>query len=79
MIDKKNNEDDLLLEQARTDQDPLSRFSKYNKAEQLIIDDAPWLPMWFDQEGMALINSRVKGFEFTPLIVPKLKNVYIQN
>ena len=45
----------------------------------MIIDDAPWLPMWFDQEGMALINSRVKGFEFTPLIVPKLKNVYIQN
>jgi len=70
---------DKLLEEARTDQDPLSRFSKYNKAEQMIIDDAPWLPMWFDQEGMALINSRVKGFEFTPLIVPKLKNVYIQN
>ena len=45
----------------------------------MIIDDAPWLPMWFDQEGMALINSRVKGFELTPLIVPKLKNVYIQN
>ncbi len=74
-----NSEVDSLLEEARTDQDPLSRFSKYNKAEQLIIDDAPWLPMWFDQEGMALINSRVKGFEFTPLIVPKLKNVYIQN
>ena len=74
-----NTDVDKLLEEARTDQDPLSRFSKYNKAEQMIIDDAPWLPMWFDQEGMALINSRVKGFEFTPLIVPKLKNVYIQN
>ena len=74
-----NADVDKLLEEARTDQDPLSRFSKYNKAEQMIIDDAPWLPMWFDQEGMALINSRVKGFEFTPLIVPKLKNVYIQN
>jgi len=35
--------------------------------------------MWFDQEGLALIKPRVRGFEFTPLIVPKLKNVYIQN
>ena len=45
----------------------------------MIIDDAPWLPMWFDQEGLALIKPKVRGFEFTPLIVPKLKNVYIQN
>ena len=75
----KNESVDLLLEKARTDQDPLSRINTYNKAEQLIIDDAPWLPMWFDQEGLALVKPKVKNFKFTPLIVPKLKNVYIQN
>ena len=74
-----NSQVDEILEEARIDQDPLTRISKYNKAEQLIIDDAPWLPMWFDQEGLALVKPRVRGFEFTPLIVPKLKNVYIQN
>ena len=74
-----NQQVDEILEEARVDQDPLTRISKYNKAEQMIIDDAPWLPMWFDQEGLALIKPRVRGFEFTPLIVPKLKNVYIQN
>ena len=75
----KNETADKLLEDARVEQDPLKRVSLYNKAEQLIIDDAPWLPMWFDQEGLALIKPKVKGFEFTPLIVPKLKKVYIQN
>ncbi len=75
----KNETADKLLEDARVEQDPLKRISLYNKAEQLIIDDAPWLPMWFDQEGLALIKPKVKGFEFTPLIVPKLKKVYIQN
>ena len=74
-----NSQVDEILEEARVDQDPLTRISKYNKAEQMIIDDAPWLPMWFDQEGLALIKPKVRGFEFTPLIVPKLKNVYIQN
>ncbi|MBM01530.1 MAG: ABC transporter substrate-binding protein [Chloroflexi bacterium] len=74
-----NPQVDEILEEARVDQDPLTRISKYNKAEQMIIDDAPWLPMWFDQEGLALIKPKVRGFEFTPLIVPKLKNVYIQN
>ncbi|MEG3582121.1 MAG: peptide ABC transporter substrate-binding protein [Chloroflexota bacterium] len=75
----KNEAADKLLEDARVEQDPLKRISLYNKAEQLIVDDAPWLPMWFDQEGLALIKPKVKGFEFTPLIVPKLKKVYIQN
>jgi ABC-type transport system substrate-binding protein len=74
-----NKEADKLLMDARIEQDKLKRANIYNKAEQLIINDAPWLPMWFDQEGMALVKPKVKGFEFTPLIVPKLKDVYIQN
>ena len=72
-----NQEADKLLEDARTEQDVYKRISLYNQAEQLIIDDAPWLPMWFDQEGLALIKPWVKGFNFTPMIVPKMKDVYI--
>ena len=72
-----NQEADTLLEEARTEQDVYKRISLYNQAEQLIIDDAPWLPMWFDQEGLALIKPWVKGFNFTPMIVPKMKDVYI--
>ena len=72
-----NTDADKFLEDARTEQDIYKRISLYNKAEQLIIDDAPWLPMWFDQEGLALIKPWVKGFNFTPMIVPKMKEVYI--
>ena len=72
-----NTDADKFLEDARTEQDIYKRINLYNKAEQLIIDDAPWLPMWFDQEGLALIKPWVKGFNFTPMIVPKMKEVYI--
>ncbi|HJN58542.1 MAG TPA: peptide ABC transporter substrate-binding protein [Dehalococcoidia bacterium] len=76
-VNYSNTDADKFLEDARTEQDIYKRISLYNKAEQLIIDDAPWLPMWFDQEGLALIKPWVKGFNFTPMIVPKMKEVYI--
>ncbi len=73
-----NDDVDRLVEQARTEQDVIRRVQLYNEAEQLILDDAAWLPMWFDTEGLALIKPWVHNYAFTPIITPKLKNVYIQ-
>lgn len=68
---------DRIIEKARTEQDTQKRFALYREAEQMIVDDAAWVPMWFDTQGYALIKPWVKGFSFTPLIVPKLKDVWI--
>jgi ABC-type transport system substrate-binding protein len=63
---------------ARTEQDVTRRIQLYNEAEQKIINDAAWLPLWFDTDSKALIKPWVKNYKFTPIIVPKYKDVYIQ-
>ncbi|MBI4219149.1 MAG: peptide ABC transporter substrate-binding protein [Chloroflexi bacterium] len=73
----KNPQVDQVLAQARTESDSQKRTELYHKAEQLIVEDAAWVPMWFDREGFALVKPWIKGFKFTPLIVPKLKDVWI--
>ena len=70
---------DALIQQARTEQDESKRFDLYSQAEQLIVNDAPILPLWFDSEGLALIKPWVKGYKFVPIIVPRFKDVWIDN
>ena len=72
-----NSEVDRLVEEARTEQDIARRIELYNAAEQIIVREAAWMPLWFDTEGLALIKPHIKGYAFTPIIVPKLKDVYI--
>jgi oligopeptide transport system substrate-binding protein len=72
-----NEQVDDLVMQARTEQDESRRFELYNEAEQLIVQDAPWVPLWFDSEGLALIKPWVKGYKFVPIIVPRFKDVWI--
>ena len=73
-----NPEVDSRVEEARTEQDIIRRVRLYNEAEEIILQDAAWLPLWFDMEGLALLKPWVKNYQFTPIIVPRLKNVYIQ-
>ena len=73
-----NPEVDRLLEAARVEQDWPARMALYNEAEQLIVDDVPWIPLWFSGEDIVLLKPYVKGYALTPLIVPKLKDVYIE-
>ena len=54
------------------------RYALYNEAEQIIIDEAPILPLWFDTDGYALIKPWVKGYLFAPITVPKYKNISIE-
>ena len=63
---------------ARTEQDITRRVQLYAEAEQGVIDDAAWLPMWFDTDSKVLLKPWVRGLEFNPIIVPRYKNVYIQ-
>ncbi len=73
-----NNPDvDALLEQARIERDETTRFSIYNEVEQTILDDAPWIPLWYSGERYLLVKPNVHDFLQTPLIIPKLRHVYL--
>ena len=71
-----NPEVDALLEQARTETDESLRFQLYNQAEQMIIDDAPWAPLWYSGERYVLVKPNVRDYELTQLYIPKLRYVY---
>ena len=68
---------DSVLEEARTEPDVLRRIELYHEAEQLIVDDAAWVPMWFTGERYALVKANVEGYAMTPMIVPKLQEIKI--
>ncbi|MDA1256756.1 MAG: peptide ABC transporter substrate-binding protein [Chloroflexi bacterium] len=72
-----NPDVDRLVEQARTEQDVVLRTQLYQEAEQLIIDDVAWLPVWWDTQGLALIKSRVQDYNFLPMTIEIFKDVWI--
>ena len=71
-----NAEVDSVLELARTEPDVLRRVALYQEAEELIIADAAWVPLWFTGERYVLIKQDVSDYRVTPMIIPKLKQVH---
>ncbi len=73
-----NTDADRILEEARTEQDPLRRVQLYQHAEELIVGDGAWVPLWYTGERHVLLKPDVKDYRVTPMIVPKLKEIRIQ-
>jgi len=67
---------DVLLEQAAIEQDETTRLAMYQQAEQLVVDEAPCLPLWYGSNYI-LVKPYVKDYELSPLGVPDLSRVYI--
>lgn len=76
-INYDNPDVDRLLEQARTEQDQAKRFSLYNLAEDMILKDAPWIPLWHGESGYVLVKPNVQDFFLFPMVIPKLRHVYM--
>ncbi len=72
-----NPDYDNLIVQARTEQDPQKRLQLYQQAEQILINDLPWIPLYFGQQHY-VVKPYVKGFDPTPLQIPILRYVSIQ-
>lgn len=72
-----NSQLDDILERARVEQDINSRIELYRQAEQIIVNEAYWVPLWFTGEQYALIKPRVQGYVLTPMTVPKLSKLKI--
>ena len=71
-----NPEVDRLLEQARVEADQTRRFELYNRIEQMILDDAPWVPLWNSGETYALVKPDVKGYYLTAMTIPRYRYIY---
>ena len=74
-----NPEVDALLEQARTETNEPERIRIYQQVEQQIIDDAPWIPLWYSGEQYVLIKPNVKDYLLPPLYIPRLRYVYLSD
>jgi oligopeptide transport system substrate-binding protein len=76
-INYANPEVDRLLEQARTEQDQVKRFDLYHQAEKLILEDAPWIPLWHGDSGYVLLKPNVRDYFLFPMVIPRLRHVYL--
>jgi len=74
----KNPAFDRLYEQALQETNDSSRDRLYRQMDQLVIDDAPVVPLWYD-EVVHLVNPRVKGLEANALNLLELRRVKIAN
>ncbi len=74
-----NLELDAILEEARVEPDLERRVSLYHQAEEMIVNDAAWLPLWYAGERYVLIKPHIKNYRVTPMIIPKLKEIHIES
>jgi oligopeptide transport system substrate-binding protein len=72
-----NPQFDAIIDKARVEANPEARLKLYQDAEQLLIQDLPWMPLNFGQQHM-VVNPHVKGYTANKIIVPFLRNVSIQ-
>lgn len=70
----KNDAFDLLYEQAMNETDDAVKYDLYRKMDRLIIDDAPVVPLWYD-EVIHFVRPSVKGFRPNSLNLLELRRV----
>ena len=73
-----NAEVDTLLDEATTEPDPARRIQLYQEAEQIIVDEAAWVPMWWGSNGRILVKPHVNGFRISPLGGYFFKDVWLE-
>jgi peptide/nickel transport system substrate-binding protein len=72
-----NPQFDKWYEQSLTEKNDAARYSLYRKMDQLVMDDAPVVPLWYD-EVFHLVNPRVKGFAPNSLNLLELRRVRLE-
>ena len=72
-----NSAVDALLEQARVEQDQTARFELYNRIERMILDDAPWVLLWNDEDWYFLVKPNVQDYLLLPLTIPKFRYIHL--
>jgi peptide/nickel transport system substrate-binding protein len=73
----KNFRFDALFEKALTEQNDSIRYDLYRQADQVVIEDAPVVPLWYDK-AIHLVQPGVKGFEPNSLNLLELRKTRFQ-
>lgn len=73
-----NPEVDALLERAGMEQDSVRSLALYQQAEQILVEDAASLPLWFGQ-NYVLVKPYVKGYSLNPLGFAMLNSVSVES
>lgn len=71
-----NAEVDALLDEARVVSDPQLRIQLYQQAEEKIVQDAVWIPLYFSLNH-SVVAKRVQGWLEPPMVLPRLRFVEI--
>ena len=61
----KNNEVDELLSNAKTEPDQLKRDEIYKQVQQIVMDDAPWIPLFYPIQTVAY-RANISDIEVLP-------------
>jgi oligopeptide transport system substrate-binding protein len=67
---------DSLLDKASVETDEAKSLEMYRQAEQMLVDDAACLPLWFGQNYI-LVKPYVKGYKLNPMGFAWLNQVWI--
>jgi oligopeptide transport system substrate-binding protein len=67
---------DTLLEQAGVEQDTAKSLEMYQRAEQMLVDDAAVIPLWFAQ-NYVLVKPYVQGYELNAMGYVMLNKVKV--
>jgi ABC-type dipeptide transport system, periplasmic component len=68
---------DALYEQALVTENDSLRYELYRQMDRLIIEDAPVVPLWYD-DVIRLVQPRVKGFHANALNLLELRTTRIE-
>jgi oligopeptide transport system substrate-binding protein len=68
---------DALLNRASVERDHDARLKMYQDAEQMVIDQSPILPLWFNKNYM-LVKPDVHDYQIDPLGVPRFNLVTLE-
>lgn len=74
----KNPAYDKLYESSLTEVNDSLRIKMYRQMDQMIIDDAPIVPLWYD-EVIHLVNPWIKNFDPNGLNLLELRRVKFEN
>lgn len=66
---------DQLIEQARQEKDPQKRMKLYQQAEDVIIQEVPWIVLFHSKEAI-LVKPYVQNFFPTPMGISVMQYIY---
>ncbi|MDQ6609730.1 MAG: ABC transporter substrate-binding protein, partial [Bacteroidota bacterium] len=72
----KNSEFDALFEKAISETNDSLRYKLYQQADQVMISDAPVVPLWYDV-AVHLVHNNVSGFTTNALNLLELRKTNI--